>query len=233
MLSTLLHSAPRAFYERNPVERYKRNEIEIVIPIGIRSLDRSESDNFHLVLSAIPYRGGWHREWPSKSMRLATATPHNSGHWSDEFVLIPITQFVQCPQEIIASSVRLESAKERLDFFREISGTSNRTLHVGDIPRERERRIFGVGFPGHSGDGISCHDENASQVGKQVLGELTESFWKRHRQFYLVNLPARLLRLQVGFNNSCVWIEVVELPDSPVQIGQEIFLSPTRVSFVN
>jgi hypothetical protein len=139
-------------------------------------------------------------------------------------MLIPITQFVQCPEEIIASEVRLEPAKERLDFFREISGTSDRTSHLTDASCKRERGVFGVGFPNRDSNGVARHIENASQVGDNVFSELTKGFRERSNEFYLVNLPARLLR--VGFNNSCVWIEVVELPDSPVEIGQEIFLSP-------
>jgi len=70
--------------------------------------------------------------------------------------------------------------------------------------------------------------EGFSQISDHVPSEIAERFWNRLDKFYLVNLPARCLR--IGFDNLCVWFEVVELPDSPVEIGKEIFLSPYELT---
>jgi|HubBroStandDraft_6_1064221.scaffolds.fasta_scaffold447173_1 hypothetical protein len=141
-------------------------------------------------------------------------------------MFLPITQFVQCPQEIIASSVRLEPAKQRLNLLWEIGGTADGLSHVRNITGERERGVLGLGRIGGNRDAVSRRVEGFSQIANQVSSEIAERFWKGLDKFYLVNLPARCLR--IGFDNLCVWFEVVELPDSPVEIGKEIFLSPSE-----
>src|SRR5580704_4592153 len=53
--------------DRNFVDRYKRKEIEIVIPCRIRNDDRAEPDDYQLVVSAVPPMGIGHGERPTES----------------------------------------------------------------------------------------------------------------------------------------------------------------------
>jgi hypothetical protein len=206
------------------VDRYKRKEVELVIPCRVRSNDGSEPDHYHLIASAVPFMGIGHIERPTESFNGSASSPHDGLHGRNEFVFIPVTQFVQCPQEVIASSVRLEPAKQRLNLFREVSGTPDRASHVVNVTGERKSAVSSVRLSDCVGDGVTGIVQNASQVNDNVAGNVAKCLWKGLDKFYLVNLPARSLR--IGFDDLCVWIEVVKLPDSPVEIGEEVFLSP-------
>jgi len=213
-----------AYNDRDFVERYKRNEVEIVIPCCIRNDDGAEPDHYHLIVSTVPFMGIGHRERSTESLNRSASPPQDSLHGRDEFMFIPITQFVQCPQEVIASSVRLEPTKQRLNLFREVSGTPDRTPHVAYIVSKRKCTIPGIGFTSSDSDGVPGIIQSTSQINNDVTGDVAERFWEGLNKFYLVNLPIRCLR--IGFDNFCVWVETMEFPDSPVEIGKEVFLSP-------
>jgi hypothetical protein len=213
-----------ALNDLNFVDRYKRKEIEIVMPLCIRNNEWAESNDFHLVLSAVPSVRIWHGERSTVSPRRSSPSFHDGLHWPDDRVLVPVTQFVQCPQEVIASSVWLEPAKERLNLFRQVFGPSDGRRHVTHVTGEGESSVSGVRFTNCDGNGIPSNIQSTSQINNHVTRDVAKLFWERSDEFYLVNLPARCLR--IGFDNLCVWFEVVELPDSPVEIGKEIFLSP-------
>jgi len=86
-----------ALHDRNLIDRYKRVEIEIVIPVSIRTLDRSELDYYHLILAAIPHMRIGHREGSSEPTNGSVSTVHDLTERSEEFVFVPVTQFIQCP----------------------------------------------------------------------------------------------------------------------------------------
>ncbi len=218
-----------ALYDGNFIDRYKRKEIEIVIPCSIGNLNRAEPDYYHLIVSAVPFMRIGHGERPPESSNSDLSSPHDSLHRGKEFVFVPVTQFIQCPQEVVASSVRLEPAKQRLDLFREIGGLPNRTGHVSDILSKGERGIPSIRLTSRNGDSVASVVQGTAQINNNVASEIAERFWERLDEFYLVNLPSRIMR--IGLDNLCVWIESMELPESPVEIGPQCFLSPCKIAF--
>jgi hypothetical protein len=217
-----------ALHDRNLVDRYKRVEIEIVAPLRIWDDHRAKANDYHLVISAIPDMRVGHRERSPETTNGTVPTVHDLTERGEEFVFIPITQFVQCPQEVIPSLVRLEAAKERLNLIREISGTANRASHVVDILRERKGTISRVGFADSNSDGVTSIVEDAAKIHNNITGDVPKRIGKWLRELDLVYLPSRLLR--VWLDNLFVGIEIVEFSDSPVEIRKEIFLSPCELT---
>src|ERR1017187_10348780 len=130
-----------AVHDLNIVKRYKEAELEIVFEFRVRP----QRDKFHLVFSSIPDVGFGHTEVASDFDTTSHAN-HASSNRDHDFVLIPVTNFVECPQNIVASQVRLEPAKERLDFFRQVLGPPETVGHLSNTPREGESGEFWFNF---------------------------------------------------------------------------------------
>ena len=97
-----------------------------------------------------------------------------------------------------------------------------------NVAGERERSVSSVGIVESKSNGVPSSVKSFSKIANQVSNEIAERFRKWPDKFDLVNFPSRL---RIGFDNLCVWIEVVELPDSLVEIGKEVFLSPCEFAF--
>ena len=96
-----------------------------------------------------------------------------------------------------------------------------------NVTGERECCVSSVGIVKSKSNGVTSSVEGLSQITNQISDEISERLRERLNKFDLVNLPSRL---RIGFDNLCVWIEIVELSDSLVEIGQEIFLSPCELA---
>jgi hypothetical protein len=210
--------------DRNFVDRYRREEIEIVVPLRIRDNERPKANQYHLIFNAIPNVRIRHGKGATVPANGRESALHDLHQGRDEFVFIPVTQFVQCPQEVIASSVRLEPAKQRLNLLREVCGSPYGASHLGNIPSEREGSIFRARITVGDGDCVASIVQSAPEVHDNIACDIRKGNGKWLRELDLVYLPVRFLR--VWLDNLFVGIETVETHDSLVEIGQEIVLSP-------
>ena len=129
-------------------KRYKKSEIELVVEV----CTRTESDEHHLVFRAIPDVGIWHIEEAGAANRSAKANASGSDRDGD-FVFIGDAYFVECPEKVITSRVRLEPAKEGLDLLRYVLGPAQSVRHLSGTSSEGESGKFWVGIR----SGQDCH----------------------------------------------------------------------------
>ncbi len=66
-----------SLHDRNFVDRYKRNEIEIVLSCSIGNLCGTDADYFHLILSSVPLLGNWYLKRATKSPSETVSPPHD------------------------------------------------------------------------------------------------------------------------------------------------------------
>src|ERR1017187_228008 len=209
--------------DRNFIDRYKRVEIEIVVPCCSSNDNGTEPQNYHLIFRAIPNMRIRHRERSAIPPSGSSTAPHDGSHRCNEFVFLPITQFIECLQEVIPSTVRLESAKERLNLFREMGRAPNGASHLGKVTSEGERGVFGFGWVNCKSDGVPCVVQAFPQIPNQIADDVGNLWRERLNHLDLMDLPSRL---RIGFDNLCIWIVIHPLADAPMEVGKEIFLSP-------
>jgi len=144
-------------------------------------------------------------------------------------VFVPVAYFVQCPEKIIPSWVRLEPAKERLDLWGEILGPSESVCHLSDTASEGEGRELGFLNSASNSDGIPCIVQDATEVMDEISDDIGKGIWNGFSQLDLVNLMVRSTRIRL--DKSLVWIDSRELCDFPLKISK-VFLSPRNLEAV-
>src|SRR5437660_3791339 len=97
----------------NLIESYEQAKLEIVLKICVLP-DLSEYD---LIFSSIPNRSRFRYGHESTRSCFDPVASSSDPNWGNQFMLIPITYFIECPQKIIPSFVRLELPKKRLNFW--------------------------------------------------------------------------------------------------------------------
>jgi len=207
-----------AVHNLNIVKRYKEAELEIVLVCRFDS----ESEKFHLVLSSIPDMGSGHLK-ESCSLDASGPANHASPDGNNVFMLIPVTNFVECPQEVIASQVRLESTKERLHFFRQVLGSPETIGHLSGTSSERECSILRIDFASSDRYSVSGIVESVPKILHEIGSSISNDRRDFLGHFDLVHNAVRSLRVRLS--NSCVWVDTSELFDFPMEIS-EVLLSP-------
>jgi hypothetical protein len=189
-----------AIHNLNIVERYKKAELEMVVEFRVSS----ECDKFHLVFSSIPDMDIGHTEL-AHNFDANPSADDASSDGDYHFVLIPVTNFIECPQDIIASQVRLEPAKERLDFFRYVLGPSETVGHLTNASSERESGELRIDFARRDCYSVPSVIKGVSEIVHNVASNIGNRRGNFLRHFDLVNHMVRLIRVRL--NNSLVWIE--------------------------
>lgn len=152
-----------AFNRRNSVERYAVGAIEVVLKLRIGGDNRE----YDFVFGAIIDKG-----WNMDSTASGATHPkiHVSGklkEWNQQPMLIAVVRPVQCPDQIIPSSVWLECAKERNYLDRNVFAVSGD--HIFEFS-------FGIGNGEIGALGGMCAGSNSNDIGRMVEGgsEATE-----------------------------------------------------------
>lgn len=205
--------------EFDVVERYKKVELEIVLVCR----SRPEFDQFHLVLSAIPKMWVGHGEKPSPGQACSVpgkGTPDRDNH----SVFIGVGDFVQGPQEVIPSLVRLEPAKQRLDFFRDVLASPDSAHHVASASSERKGTMLGVSYPSGQRNRVHSIVKGTSQADSDVRDSIGD--FKRDVLSHTdcLNHVSRFVRVRL--HKSFVRMDVLEGVDFPLEINK-VFLSPS------
>ena len=95
-------------------------------------------------------------------------------HDGDQRGVGRITQLVHCPNGFIPSLVRLERAKERHDFFRDVFADFSpfyQVFEFGSAVADRELSSFGGEPPGCDGGTVSGLIKGRSEVFQSLLGD--------------------------------------------------------------
>ena len=106
----------------NPAKSYAEGHVNVVLTgcIGGRSLD------YDLIFSAIPSRTRRPKDVGKRGFRIGVPNKFNLSHidarLNDSPMFMGIGKFVQSPERRIPSFIRLESHKQRLDFWRDVLG---------------------------------------------------------------------------------------------------------------
>src|SRR5579872_2409765 len=157
----------------DPIKRYRNVEIDIVIKVYVRSLSR----NYDLVCSAIP-GGANHRDLNSAVGRDSRSDHEGGGkhqNGNEHPVLVTDAYFIECPKQIIPSSVWLEGAKERTDLLREIFGPPiKRVFKLSGTPGEGEGAVFRDGLTGRDGDSVPGLIQRRPEIACDITNRLGE-----------------------------------------------------------
>jgi len=205
------------------IKSYKDMEIEIVFVLR----SGAKSDEHHLVFRSIPnVRSGHFKE--TCATNANTSVDNSSSNRDQHFVFVGISHFIQGPEEIIPSQVRLEPAKKRLDLLRDIFGSSDRTCHVSNTLGEGKGGVLGIFNSRCNRDRIPSDIESTSKILHKVCGDIGDGRWEGLSQPDLMNYMASLIRVRLS--NLFVWIDLLELDNFPFKIS-EVFLSPCEFTF--
>jgi len=145
-------------------------------------------------------------------------------------VLVRVAGFVDCPQEVIASEVRLEPAKERLDLLRQILAFPHSADKVFQGFSEREGAVVGVRFPGRNSDSVSSIVEGRPEITSkfaEAIPDIVQLPAKFPSWLDFMNFVVGLVR--VRFDNLVVWLTVDEVGDFPLEFGK-VFHSPVELA---
>ena|ERR1039458_209918 len=204
------------------VKRYENSEIEIVVEVhrGV------EGQEHHLVFCSIPNVAIRHTE-VTKTSNINAGADNSRIHRDQHFMLIRDAYFVECPEKVIASWVRLEAAKERVDLWRDILGPAQSICHLTDTPSEREGSELWVNTTESDGDGIARVVESIPKILDDVSSDLGKGRWENFSQLELVNLMVGIIRVRL--HDSFVGTITTKVGDFPLKIGK-VFLSPCNLA---
>jgi hypothetical protein len=112
----------------NVVERYRKGDIELKLALYLSGVRGARK--YHLVFFAVPM--GIELQPRTSNLDVAS-NPDSSADCNGvkHFVLRGVTQFIQCPEGVIPSLVRLERFKQAADFRWQILASAGQVIpHV-------------------------------------------------------------------------------------------------------
>jgi len=204
----------------NILECYEDVKLEIVLELR----PWADGEHFHLIFRSIPNVVVRHRKETISGTHVASNKwKYSSSEWSDDFVLIGIANLIKHPQQIIPSEVRLEPAKERLNFFGQVFGSSESIGHLMDASSEGESGEFRGSFPRSDSDRICRIIECVSEIGDQIPEHIADSLRQWFCNLDLVNGESGPIRIVLS--DLFVGLEIDERFNSLFKVGK-VFLSP-------
>ncbi len=208
-----------AVYRPDLVERYVKNEIEIVVVCRVGT----ELEEYHLLFCAIPDRINVELK-PSRAMKIeAGADSGTRSHRDQHFVFISNGYFIQSPQNLIPTLVRLERPKQRPNVLRDILAPAFEvSLKISKSSREREVCFFGVGSSSSESNSVNSLVQGGSEVVDDIADDIGEIIRHRPNHLHFVNSVTRLL--WIWLDDSVVRTGFNECPDFPFEVG-DVFLS--------
>ncbi len=141
-------------------------------------------------------------------------------------VLISVAYPVECPEQVIPSSVWLERAKKRPDFLREISAFGQKhRFKLGRIPSEGEEGILGVGDTRGFGDSKTCLVKSRSKIVNGISGHNSKIIRNRLRNLDFVKL---MDSIRIWLNKEGVWFCLEESVRPFIKVNNVILAPRTR-----
>ena len=206
-----------AFDKLNLSKRYEEEEIELVIEIG----SRPEGDKHHLVFCAIPDVRGWDAE-EARAARVGTHRVSSVSHRNDDFVFLCVADFIQGPEKIVSSWVRLEPAKKRVELWWYISAPPLDGFgHTFSASGEWEGSGFRVNLARSNRDGVTRIVEGPTEAADNLGGNVGNVQRKGFCEYDLANFVADLIGVRLG--DLFVGMELPKVLNFPLEITKAFF----------
>jgi len=197
-------------------ERYQRGEFDIHVCCTTRRLAKE----FHLVFRSIPERGvdrDAADKYPAAQVEAADVA---HGDWANDPMFVGVTEFVECPQGVIPSFVRLVPAYEVDDFFGQFfAPPAYRRFKMSFVTGEGEIAEFSAL------DRLECIDglvKRGAQIVDSVGGDTFQGDWHGLSEPELMHL---LRCVRINLDESGYWVSVYECNDLPVKVTDMVLCS--------
>jgi hypothetical protein len=142
-------------------------------------------------------------------------------------VLIRNTNLVKQPQQIVTTKVRLEPAKQRVDFLGQVLGPAETVCHLVNASSKGKRGELGIGLSRGYSNGVGRIVEGTSEIVRQVSEDIAKRFWERFREAHFSNGESGPLRIVL--DKFFVWVELDEFFYSFFEVGS-VFLAPSELT---
>ena len=206
------------------IKRYERGDLEIVVKLRL-GLGAKEYD---LIFAAMPCSVGGEPQIGRIADHLPFVDNRSVTCGRQEDVLVSQTYFVECPQKVIPSFVRLERSKDREDLLRDILAPA---LHVafegGSTTTDREVRLTGLSTPASDSKGVNGVIESSAQIVGGITNDLRQLFRDRLGDFDLPIDVARQFRIRL--DSTLAWIFLKEGVDIALE-DFDVVLTPRQLA---
>jgi len=206
----------------NLIERYEREEIELVVKTRGVAGSWTEGGNFDLVFVRVPDRTFRDLEVSIRGCNVHGGTQAARTHSCDDSMLISDCYPIECPKKVISSLVWLERPKERKDLIRDIlAATASRFVKISGTTEDRKVSMLRVCPPAGHGDFVPGVVECGSHIIDGIADNLVQTARQGPDKFDLENDMVGALRIRL--THFCVWISVKEGHDLPIEISDVFF----------
>ncbi|MBM3543359.1 MAG: hypothetical protein FJX44_02460 [Alphaproteobacteria bacterium] len=188
-----------AFNPIELVESYVKGDVCIVLKMAARS-DPSECD---AVFVALPPDSDTPRARDFARMKV-----HSSGDsdWDQKPMFVGITEFVEDPEGVIPSLMRIERAKERRNLWPQVfTSPGNIVVQLGRGIPEREVGFFGISNSAQDTSGVSTLVEGRSEGLDGLDGGVGPTVWEIARKLNAMDIKP--IRINLDSRNCWVFLE--------------------------
>jgi hypothetical protein len=209
-----------AFHDLDFSKRYMEGDLDIVL----RLATTFEPGDDHLIFHVIPPTADETR--PDHGPTADVSGIRSRGDRNDYSVFGGLTKLIQGPQQVVHSSVRFETGKERLDVIGEIfARTAYATIDVGSSSAKRKMdSVPTSGDTGNIGDRERSHIQRGPEILKRGDGVFREGIGQRFNQSDFVDI---VNALWVRFDNAGIWFSLKERQGRVFEV-RDAFFSPAN-----
>lgn len=196
----------------NVADRYMRGEAEI----RVNFTAGPDANEFCLVFLRIPERVHEHGAVLGLHPDVVDAAAKGCDGANGR-MFVGVTEFVECPQQIVPTFVWLERANEINDLFRQVFNTSlHSVLKMRFVGRDGEKSVL------DGGDSVNSLVERGAEAVDNIKDNALQSGWHGLNELDFHNLVAGL---RVMLNDTSVWLTVDERISLPSKV-KDVILSP-------
>jgi hypothetical protein len=195
------------------VERYRKGDINIVLNL----IGGSGAEEFNLVFFAIPSGDRSLYRPPVKYQSAHKACLPADGDGEKQLMLWPVRKFIQSPEGIIPSFVRIEPFKECPDFRRQIIAAAFGIVpHLALSWPNRELTGFGISLSSADGDNKAKLVKDCPKIVRGFEHNMGQVFRQPSSEFDFVNICESI---NIFLNDVGPWLLLSEDIDFSVQFG--------------
>jgi hypothetical protein len=205
--------------DRDFLKRYEEGEIQIVVKLRVGACVKE----YDLVFCAIP-------DWievngKSGPLHFDSLKQRAIAHGHQDLMLIGDAYLVECPEKVIASFVWLQSSQERVNLLRNISASAFQCVVEGSAISSKGKVSFSRTAPVSGGNAVDSMVKRIPDITGSIADNLGKFFGNGSDEFdFKLNVVGVL---RVGFNNSLVWVTVVEGAKLDFEV-RDVLLSPSQ-----
>ena len=197
----------------NFAERYAVGSLQVVLKLLNVSGNNGEYD---LIFSAIPCGGRNIATATTGAVDVEIHLSEGDACGDEQSVLVDVVGFVECPNKIVPSLIRLERAKKRNDLIRNLFASSlDNAFEIRCVVANGEVRTSGVVRASGNSDGIPSLIERGPEVFEGVGGDLYKTIGDDGMEFNLVKV---VNAIRIGLNNMGAWVVLQEGIDLPLKV---------------